>query len=51
MTKIKQLPEEVCNNNKYTCLEKLRKKSLLHFWYLICKGLAWTKFSKIEMTF
>ena len=49
---IEQLPEEVRSSDKYTCLREVTKKELLaFFWYLICKGLAWTKISKIETTF
>ena len=29
MTKIKQLPKEVCNNNKYTCPREVTKEELL----------------------
>ena len=29
MTKMKQLPEEVCNNNKYTCLTEVTKEKLV----------------------
>ena len=46
MALIEQLPEEVLNNNKCRYLrEVIKKKEFLDFfWYLICKGLAWTRF-------
>ena len=51
MALIEQLPEEVRSNDKYTYLREVTKEELLAFWYLICKGLVWTKFSKFETTF
>ena len=52
MVLIEQMPEEVRSNDKYTYLREVKKKrASCLFWYLICKGLAWTKFSKIETTF
>ena len=50
MALIEQLPEEVRSNDKYT-LEKLKRRASCFFWYLICKGVACTKFSNIETTF
>ena len=52
MTWIEQLPEEV-HNHKYAYAKErsYKRRASWFFWYLMCKGLDWTKFSKTETIF
>ena len=44
---IKQLPEEICNIDKYTYIREVTEKSFL-LWYLTCKVFFWINFSKTD---